>query len=72
MLAENGRPVRVFRLETLDERVIGGLIMHFMIETILAARILGVDPFDQPAVDDGKARARAYLAGETAATEAEE
>jgi len=72
VLAENGRPVRVFRLETLDERVLGGLLMHFMIETILAARILGVDPFDQPAVDAGKARARAYLAGETAAREAPE
>ncbi len=70
VLAENGRPVRVFRLEGLDERVLGGLLMHFMIETILAARMLHVDPFDQPAVDAGKARARAYLAGERVATEA--
>ncbi len=44
--------------------------MHFMIETILAAGMLGVDPFDQPAVDAGKARARAYLAGAANAAEA--
>ena len=37
-------------------------MMHFMLETILAAHVLGVDPFDQPAVERGKALARRYLA----------
>ena len=37
-------------------------MMHFMLETILAADLLGVDPFDQPAVEEGKQRTRAYLA----------
>ena len=32
-----------------------------MLETILAARLMGVDPFDQPAVEDGKVLARQYL-----------
>ncbi len=36
--------------------------MHFMLETIIAAGLLGVDPFDQPAVEDGKVLARRYLA----------
>lgn len=49
-----GRPVRTIDIENLDEEVLGGLMMHFMIETILAARLLGVDPFDQPAVEAGK------------------
>ncbi len=40
--------------------------MHFMLETIIAAGLLGVDPFGQPAVEQGKARARAYLAGDQA------
>jgi glucose-6-phosphate isomerase len=31
-------------------------MMHFMLETIIAAHLLGVDPFDQPAVEEGKAR----------------
>ena len=64
-LARNGRPVRVFALEGLDERVLGALFMHFMLETIVTARLLGVNPFDQPAVEQGKVLARAYLAGET-------
>ncbi len=61
-LVRHARPVRVFRLDRLDERVMGALMMHFMIETIVAARLLEVDPFDQPAVEEGKVLARQYLA----------
>ncbi len=60
-LAGNGRPVRQFRLKTLDEAALGALQMHFMIETILAADLLGVNAFDQPAVEAGKELARRYL-----------
>ena len=35
--------------------------MHFMLETILAANLLEVNPFDQPAVEEGKVLAREYL-----------
>lgn len=49
-----GRPVRTFDLARLDERAMGALMMHMMLETILAARLLGVDPFDQPAVELAK------------------
>ena len=62
-LAANGCPVRLFQLETLDEVSLGALLMHFMIETIITGGLMAIDPFDQPAVDDGKVRARAYLAG---------
>jgi len=61
-LARNGRPVREFVLDRLDERVMGGLLMHFMLETMIAADLLGVDAFDQPAVEEGKVLAREYLA----------
>ena len=40
----------------------GGLLMHFMLETIIAAHLLNVDPFDQPAVEEGKVLTRRYLA----------
>ena len=36
-LARNGRPTRRIHLETLDERALGELLMHFMLETILPA-----------------------------------
>ena len=61
-LIEHHRPTRIFRLETLNERVMGALFMHFMLETIIAAHMMDVDPFDQPAVEDGKNLARQYLA----------
>jgi glucose-6-phosphate isomerase len=50
-LARAGRPVRSFDLARLDEASLGALMMHMMLETILAARLMGVDPFDQPAVE---------------------
>ena len=61
-LARNGRPTRVISLPGLDERAMGALMMHFMLETMIAAHLLGVDAFDQPAVEEGKILARKYLA----------
>jgi glucose-6-phosphate isomerase len=61
-LTAAGRPLRRISIEDLDERRIGGLLMHFMLETIIAAELLGVDPFDQPAVEAVKVRVRTALA----------
>jgi glucose-6-phosphate isomerase len=60
-LAKNGCPVRTIRLARLDEANLGELLMHFMLETLIAARLLGVDAFDQPAVEEGKVLAKQYL-----------
>ncbi len=60
-LARSGRPVRQFRLRELGEYQLGALMMHFMLETVIAADLLGVNPFDQPAVEEGKRLARDYL-----------
>jgi glucose-6-phosphate isomerase len=62
-LAKNGCPVRSIHIGTLDERALGELLMHFMLETIIAAQLLGVDPYDQPAVEEGKVLAKKYLTG---------
>ena len=61
-LARSGRPVRTIDIPKLDEQAIGALLMHFMIETILAGRVLGLDPFDQPAVELAKVLTRERLA----------
>ena len=37
-------------------------MMHLMLETILAGRLLGVDPFDQPAVELAKVITRERVA----------
>jgi glucose-6-phosphate isomerase len=62
-LAKNGCPVRTIHLDRLDEASLGELLMQFMLETIIAAHLIGVDPFDQPAVEEGKVLAKRYLAG---------
>jgi glucose-6-phosphate isomerase len=61
-LSRAGRPVRTFDLDRLDEAALGALMMHCMLETILAARLMGVDPFDQPAVELAKVITRERLA----------
>jgi glucose-6-phosphate isomerase len=60
-LVKDGRPVRMIRIKTIDERVIGALMMHYMLETMFAAELWGIDAFDQPAVEDGKVLTRQYL-----------
>jgi glucose-6-phosphate isomerase len=60
-LAKNGCPVRTIHIERLDEETLGELLMHFMLETIVAAHLLGIDAFDQPAVEEGKVLAKKYL-----------
>jgi glucose-6-phosphate isomerase len=62
-LAKNGCPVRTIHLDRLDEASLGELVMHFMLETIVAAHLMGVDPFDQPAVEEGTVLAKRYLRG---------
>ncbi len=61
-LFKNGRPVRTIHLPKVDEFSMGALMMHFMLETILMGKLMGVDPFDQPGVEEGKILARQYLA----------
>jgi glucose-6-phosphate isomerase len=61
-LAQAGRPVRTFDLARLDEASLGALMMHMMLETILAAALMEVDPFDQPAVELAKVITRERVA----------
>ncbi len=60
-LAKNGCPVRTIHVKKLDEESLGELMMQFMLETIIAAHLIGVDAFDQPAVEEGKVLAKKYL-----------
>ncbi len=62
-LVAHGCPVRVMHIGELDETSLGALIAHFMLEIFFMARLLGVNAFDQPAVEEGKRLARDYLLG---------
>ncbi len=56
-----GRPTRTIRVAEIDERTMGALMMHFMLETIFAAHLWKIDAFDQPRVEDAKVLTREYL-----------
>lgn len=60
-LRASNKPVSVIQIENLDEHTMGVLMMHSMLETLATASIWGINPFDQPAVEDGKKRAIKYL-----------
>jgi len=57
-----GCPVRSMVLDQVDAGALGRLFMHYMIETVLTAHLMGIDAFDQPAVELGKVLTREYLA----------
>ena len=62
-IISQGIPVRTFEIDSVDESTVGALMMHYMLETVIAARLLDVNPFNQPAVEEGKNLVRTYLRG---------
>lgn len=60
-LINAGCPIRKFHVESLSEKSLGALLAHFMIEVILLGDRFGLNPFDQPAVQEGKALTRRLL-----------
>lgn len=60
-LTRRGRPNRTVTLDTRDPAAIGALLLQLELETVIVAELLGVDAFDQPAVEEGKVLAREYL-----------
>ena len=48
-------------IEAIDEENIGMLMANSIIETIAACIYFDVDPFDQPAVEQGKVLTKKYL-----------
>lgn len=60
-LVNRGCPTRVIAIKEADECTLGALMTHFMLETMLTARLIGVNAFDQPAVEEGKLLTRQFL-----------
>ena len=57
----NNFKFREILIETIDEENIGMLMANSIIETIAACIYFDVDPFDQPAVEQGKKLTKKYL-----------
>ena len=53
-LTKKNIPFREFRIKKINEETIGKLFSLFIIETIVVGKLLNVNPFDQPAVEQVK------------------
>ena len=45
----------------LNEETIGELFSYFIIETVLIGKLIGVNPYNQPAVEEIKVLTKKYL-----------
>ena len=63
ILIKNKLPLREIHINLINEYSIGQLMAYFMAETIATCHFIGVDPFNQPAVEQCKKLIRNYLSG---------
>jgi len=53
-IARAGKPVIWMYVERLDAQTLGALIFYYEYVTAITGRMMGVNPFDQPGVEQGK------------------
>ena len=61
ILREKRIPFREFKINNFDESTLGELFLKFMFETIGLAKIMKVNPYDQPAVEKVKILTKKFL-----------
>jgi len=60
-LVKGGRPSLTLMLPKVNPFTVGQLMMLWELETTLCGHLLGINPLDQPGVEEGKNLAYAYL-----------
>ncbi len=60
-LTRHGRPLRQLALDAANPAALGEMILMLELEAVAIAHLLEIDPFDQPAVEEGKILAREFL-----------
>ena len=50
----NKIPFREFKIKTINENVLGELFSYFILETVIIGKLIKVNPFNQPAVEQVK------------------
>jgi len=62
VLKKKNFPYREFNINKVNEKAIGELFSYFMLETALIGKLIQINPFDQPAVEEVKLTTKKYLA----------
>tara|TARA_B110000967_G_scaffold198009_1_gene230421 strand:+ start:27 stop:1238 length:1212 start_codon:yes stop_codon:yes gene_type:complete len=52
---------REFKIENKTEDTLGKLFSYFMLETVLIGKLIGINPFNQPSVEEVKVLTKKYL-----------
>ena len=60
-LKRNNIPFREFKIKAINEIVLGKLFSIFITETIIIGKLLNINPFDQPAVEQVKVDTKQLL-----------
>ena len=63
-LKKKKKPLRIIELDEINEKVLGSLIMFLFLETIFSCYFINIDPFNQPAVEEGKILTKKFLENE--------
>ena len=53
-LKQKGIPFREFKIKDFNEQVLGELFSYFILETAIAGKLVNINPFNQPAVEEVK------------------
>ena len=54
VLKKKNIPFREFKIKKIDETILGELFSYFIVETVLIGKLLEINPFNQPAVEEVK------------------
>ena len=60
-LKKNKIPFREFKIKQFNEQTLGELFSYFMVETALIGKVLNINPFNQPAVEQVKINTKKIL-----------
>ena len=61
VLKNKNIPYQEFIINKKNEETLGELFSYFILETVLIAKLIGVNPFDQPGVEQVKILTKKYL-----------
>ncbi len=65
VLKKKNIPFREFKIKKIDETILGELFSYFIVETVLIGKLLKIDPFNQPAVEEVKMLTKKLLSKKT-------
>ena len=64
-LTKNKISFREFKINDNDEKTLGKIFSYFILETIIVGKLSGINPFDQPAVEQVKIFTKQFLSKKT-------